>query len=887
MQETQLSPSEEIPPQIGPYPILRTIGRGGMGEVYLAQDPLCGREIAVKRIRPDLSKNQTIAKRFLREAHIAGQLTHPGIVPILSIQNTPPEIYYTMPYVGGETLKQILRGAQDEPHPIARSIPSLARIFLQICEAISYTHSKGILHRDLKPENILIGPFGEVMILDWGIADYLTETTQNVRHPEKVAGTLAYMAPERLSGIVSVQADLYALGVILYYMLTLQLPFQRKNVSTFRKQKKHEKLIDPLELSPYRDIPLQLSEICKRCLAYDPQHRFQSVNELIVELKKYHEGHAQWIPIASLHPNRKEDWQFQEHILPAKHLAITRNLAETEWVAIMISRKNFSCNMRLEMRARLLPGSHGIGFLISIPSVEERKMLEEGYCLFLSHSECRLYRNNIQVLFRESVGLSHDLWHALRMEKVEDVLKLYIDHRLIFTYVSHLPLSGACVGLLHKDGLFELEEIQVFDASHNAYVRCLTVPNAFLSHKLYDLALSEYRRIGQSFPGRQEGREALFRAGITLLEKGKAQRSKTIKEQCYHRALKEFGALYRTSGAPLEYLGKSLVYDALGDPEEEAKCLELALRKFPNHPLSSILQEHVLYRMHESSRNGREAAYRIILVALRHLSHFLENSESKELLSNLQSNLEPLAFLEQGSNSRLTLAISLAFWLAKPLILEEIAHSLSDPLLIENALFCLLELEAISVLDRNLALPIADSSRAYFQALLSGKVPALPKKITRKEARLFSHLLKKALIARKTSAAIQLIKTAHQSSWESEDRAVFDSLVAWHHCLREDWKSAQALLDLYADERTKEQSPFHFCYGCILYATQGSEAAHAHFSTVLDTPFPPITALPSHFLLGRINGKKGWIEKAFWWEKKELHRQLDFFYHSLGLNKKT
>ncbi len=139
-------------------------------------------------------------------------------------------------------------------------------------------------------------------------------------------------------------------------------------------------------------------------------------------------------------------------------------------------------------------------------------------------------------------------------------------------------------GLLHKDSSFDIDSIDVFDASHNASVRCLAVPNAFLSHGLYDLALQEYRRIGHSFPGRQEGREALFRAGIALLEKGKSQKTKQLKEQCLDKALKEFSNLYRTSGAPLEYLGKSLVYDAMGDPEEEAKCLELAFANFPNTP---------------------------------------------------------------------------------------------------------------------------------------------------------------------------------------------------------------------------------------------------------------------------------------------------------------
>src|SRR3989344_3143406 len=192
-------------------------------------------------------------------------------------------------------------------------------------------------------------------------------------------------------------------------------------------------------------------------------------------------------------------------------------------------------------------------------------------------------------------------------------------------------------------------------------MNCLAVPNAFLSRGLYDVALQEYRRIGQSFPGSFEGREALFRAGLTLLEQAKGS---TDREKLYHLALKEFERLYRTPGAPLEYLGKSLVYAAMGEAEEEAKCLELSLRKFPKHPLLPILKEHIVYRMHESSLNNREAAYRIILLALRHIPELLDNPDTRSLLDSLEKHWESLPFIEGApEDARSALAIQLAFWL--------------------------------------------------------------------------------------------------------------------------------------------------------------------------------------------------------------------------------
>jgi serine/threonine-protein kinase len=800
--------TETIPTNIGPYNLLQSLGRGGMGEVFLAKDPICGRLVALKRIKPELRDNQTIQNRFLREAEVASVLSHPSIVPILSIQTEAPDIYYTMPYVEGETLRQILK---------ERSIPALARIFLQICEAVAYTHSKGILHRDLKPENIIVGKYGQVMILDWGIADFIEQIDKeeplpgkrmaggDLTRPGKITGTLAYMAPERLKGkSSSVQTDLYALGVILYQMLTLQLPFQRKTIAAFRKQVHTEELIDPIEMAPYRDIPHQLSEVCRKCLARSAKDRYGSVEELLGEIKSFIEGQPEWILAAELDLAKKGDWQFQENILLAKHIAITRNLDVTEWAELMISKKTFANNMRLEAEVRL--GGQGLGFLLSVPE----KTLEEGYCLWMSADACRLIRNNVQVM--EAKIVQPKTWHQIRIEKIDDHLRVYVDGRLKLKHDSHLPLAGNRVGLLHKDGDFELKSLKIFDGSHNVMVGCLAVPNAFLSHKMYDVALEEYRRIGQSFPGRMEGREAMFRAGLTLLEKAKNEKS----EKSYHLALKEFEKLYRTPGAPLEYLGKSLVYEALGDAEEEAKCLELALRKFPNHPLLHMLKEHIVYRMHESSLNHREAAYRIILLAIRHIPDLLENPDTRNLIDSLEKNWEPLPFVQPCEDRLKLIAIQLAFWLAQVPILVEIAHSVKEnESLLNNALVCLQELEAREALEK-----------------------FLPKRPRKKR-----------------------------------------TLVVWNALFQKRFADAKSVFDKFPEAIHQETSPLHFPYGVYLYLTQGAEAAQSHFAQVLETPYPPTTALPSLFLTNRL---KDWMDRAFWWEKKELHRQIDLFYQCVG-----
>jgi len=221
-----------------------------MGEVFLVYDSDCRREIALKCIRPEYLDNKIIFQRFVKEGHIASQLTHPSIIPIYSLSQDANLPYYTMPFIDGKNLKQILietfeqeKNPQNATIPVG-SIQSLTRVFLTICEAVAYAHSQQIIHRDLKPENILVGKYGEVLIFDWGVADKIQNIAnedpsyaleelgfQNLTSPGKIIGTLSFLAPERFKGApANYQTDVYSLGVMLYMILTLRLPFHRKKL---------------------------------------------------------------------------------------------------------------------------------------------------------------------------------------------------------------------------------------------------------------------------------------------------------------------------------------------------------------------------------------------------------------------------------------------------------------------------------------------------------------------------------------------------------------------------------------------------------------------------------------------------------------------------------
>ena len=894
---------EPLPTTIGPYTIIRMIGHGGMGEVYLAKDPICDREVALKRIKPELREKKTIQERFLREARVTAHLTHPSIIPILNIHSTPPDVYYTMPFAEGETLRRILSITREQErlgkplHHVGRSIPSLTRIFLQICQAIAHTHSKGILHRDLKPENIIVGKYGEVMILDWGLANFINQISKekpasvkkgtekdSVTRPGKIAGTLTYMAPELLTGkLSSVQTDIYSLGVILYQMLTLQLPFHRKTIAAFRKSMNKEEIIPPIEMAPHRDIPHQLAAVALKCLNRSENARYKNMEELIADVKKYIEGKPEWILMASLDLEEAQDWQLEENVLLARHIAITKTLDSTTWAALKISRKAFVDNIKIEATVHLEAESQGVGFLFSVPEADIRRGLEEGYCLWLgsaSHPSHRLFRNNVQVLEASSIYLDPKKSHHIRIEKSEDQIRLYIDHHMKLSFTSFLPITGSHVGFLNKDGHFTVNDLKIYSGTLNAMVHCLAVPNAFLSHRLFDVAFQEYKRIGQSFPGRIEGREALFRAGLTLLEKGKYQND----PKYYPLALKEFEQLFKTPGAPLEYLGKSLVYETMSDAEEEAKCLELALRKFPKHPLTPMIQEHVVYRMHESSLKARESAYRIILLAIRHIPNLAGISDTQELLNSLQKNWEPLPFIEEDPDYLSLIAIKLCFWLRKIPTLIEMAKEITkkEPFnhtLLGNILYCLVELDAEQEIK---PFPlVASIDRLFFS--LAQEVPTV---WTKRETRVFYYLIKKGIKERAFKELAACFEKLHKVQMMKEDRILFDSLELWHYLLQKQLKNAEAIFRKYPSNLlTQENSPLHFPFGTWLYLVKGPRMAKAHFSAVLDTPFPPTAALPSHFMSDRIDEKKGWMIQAFWWEKKELYRLLELFHTVVGKGK--
>jgi serine/threonine protein kinase len=242
------------------YRLLSKLGQGGMGTVYAVEDEVLERQVALKVINiPD--DQDELAARLLQEARVMARLEHPGIVPLHDVGTLPDQrVYYTMKLVKGRRLDEAALSQGSEPERL--------RTFLKICEAVAFAHAHGIVHRDLKPSNIMIGPFGEVLVMDWGLAKVLGSTGSSGKRfisEGAMLGTPGFMAPEQADGDPNVGplVDVYSLGVIFRFLMS------------------------QITSSP---LCRRLNAMVRKATAIDPALRYVSVTEFASDVSQYLQG---------------------------------------------------------------------------------------------------------------------------------------------------------------------------------------------------------------------------------------------------------------------------------------------------------------------------------------------------------------------------------------------------------------------------------------------------------------------------------------------------------------------------------------------------------------------------------------------------------------------
>ena len=260
----------------GRYKIQTLIGTGGMAAVYLAKDLILDRLVAIKVLRLDFRQNNDAMRRFRREALSATQLTHPNIVGVYDVGQSQEMNYIVMEYVEGTDLKDYIR-QRGALHPI-----EVVRIMMQIVSAIAAAHQNRIIHRDIKPQNILIDREGNVKITDFGIAVALSDTS--LTQTNTLLGSVHYLSPEQArGGMATIQTDIYALGIVLYELLTGRVPFDGESAVSIALKHFQEPL--PPVVNPTAMVPQSLENIVLKATAKDPMNRYRSCYEMFQDLK--------------------------------------------------------------------------------------------------------------------------------------------------------------------------------------------------------------------------------------------------------------------------------------------------------------------------------------------------------------------------------------------------------------------------------------------------------------------------------------------------------------------------------------------------------------------------------------------------------------------------
>jgi serine/threonine-protein kinase len=291
------------------YHRLHLHATGGIGCVWLAHDSDLGRDVALKELRPEHAEHATFGARFLQEAQITGQLEHPAIVPVYSLVRSRDgrQPFYTMRFVKGRTLSGAARAYHDRRRagradPL--ELPTLLNAFVTVCNAVAYAHSRGVIHRDLKGQNVILGDFGEVVVLDWGLAK-LVGRPEGADHspavvPDAAAtdggytvhgemlGTPAYMAPEQAAGrldLIGLHTDVYGLGAILYEVLTAGPPFAGGGTAEVLRKVREESPAPPRLSWP--QVPPELEALCLQALAKRPDDRCASANGMGQQVQRW------------------------------------------------------------------------------------------------------------------------------------------------------------------------------------------------------------------------------------------------------------------------------------------------------------------------------------------------------------------------------------------------------------------------------------------------------------------------------------------------------------------------------------------------------------------------------------------------------------------------
>jgi eukaryotic-like serine/threonine-protein kinase len=586
--------------KFGKYEILDELGRGGMGVVYKARDPIIGRLVALKTLVAGSAADPDLLKRFYREAQAAGRLQHPNIITIFDMGEADGTPYIAMQFLEGETLERAIAGRQ----PL--SVPQKLSIILQLCKGLDFAHKNGVVHRDVKPANIFLGNDGIVRVLDFGIV-HIAATTMT--HTGMVIGTVPYMSPEQVTGQhVDQRSDIFSVGTVSYEFLTWAKPFDGPNLPSIMYKIVNERPTLPSSLAS--DIPPVLDQAIMRCLEQRLENRYQSLEDFVQEMEPIEQSLKRQM-IGNLVGQGQDLYQRKEYSKAKEVLRDVLMLDSSHGMAKELMAKVSAELRQAEVVARV------------------ERLVDDGNRLLKQGTPTEAVRVLEEAL---KLDAGHDYARQLLSEAQERVEREKLLRQGLAAIHNALGKGNLTVAEAELGKVLQLDagnhEAQVFQErikqarAHERRLRiqqAVLFPRHLLVQERYEEAIQQLDQLAQEFPGEAEIVELLQTARSKYQEQQKRRQIEAqvglakglIADQRFEEAVDLLDKLRAESPSP----------DVAALHESARHSLELALREQQLEREMASVQELIRQEHYEAAVERAQALHR----------HYPESDEARRL----------------------------------------------------------------------------------------------------------------------------------------------------------------------------------------------------------------------------------------------------------------